>query len=410
MALPSPLNLLFEGAEADIPSGWERNPDFNDLYLKGAAAGAGGGGGGGALTHSHTSPAHTHTMNSHSHTGNMGASCNAENGGGGTSKAADNCHTHTFNIAGVTGGNLSDAITYQAVNHEPPFRKVIVIRPADGAAALDSNIITLWDQSTLPDGFSLATNLADKYLKGAPAGGDGGAGAGAYSHTHDVTHTHSSAVHGHVGLSGGESAHNIDYNTAPGGGALCSQHSHTVTLGNATESATQYVGSAGSAETDIEPLYKKLVAIKNTSGGPTALRLGMIAIHDGPVATIPKGWSRVSAMDGFHLKIAAVATEAYNSAGSNTHTHAASNSHTHSALGSHTHSGSTSVYGESGSTSSNPGDGNRSHSHPVSGVSSNTSAWANATIQADSANNEPPYRTVIFVKLTKIYAAGSMLN
>jgi hypothetical protein len=151
--------------------------------------------------------------------------------------------------------------------------------------------------------------------------------------------------------------------------------------------------------------------IKNNTGGASKPKY-IIGLWLGTLATIPQGWllcdgnNGTPDMRGFHLKIAANTSEIGNTGGSNTHTHAASNSHTHTAGGTHSHSGYTSYFSQQGTTTANSNGVSKDHSHPTTSCSSATSSWNSTTIQADSANGEPAYRTAAFIMFQREMIGG----
>jgi hypothetical protein len=162
----------------------------------------------------------------------------------------------------------------------------------------------------------------------------------------------------------------------------------------------------------VEPAYKKLTAIYNSSG--KFIPKGIIGMYFGTLATIPKGWilcdgsNGTQDMRGKWAKITTTVGEIGNTGGSNTHSHAAS-AHTHAGIA-HDHSvgdiGHNGTVGGDGS-GNNPANDDTVHSGNSS--STETLSLAAATTEGDSQNNEPPYRTAAFVKL-KYYYHGEFLS
>ena len=413
-----PLNviLIWPGTNASIPAGWVRVTDLDGKFLKGALEGVEPNTTGGADTHTHTSPVHTHTMIYHAHSGRTyRSSGDFETHGGGHQWASRDSHYHDFTSDGLTSGNAASAITYLAGSSLPPYHEVIFIKPdgvatglPDGAIALfpDGDIPTTWD---VCDGNNSTPNLVGKYLRGAAAAGDAGATGGAIMHTHDVTHNHGSVGHAHTvstsGFGGSSDGTRERTNTVDGAGTCADiNHRHTMTMGTTSETPSTYTGTAGSAETDVQPLHKKLRAIQNNSGSFSKPR-GIIAAWLGSLATIPQGWficngeNGTPDMQGYHLKLTATEGEVGDTAGANTHSHAASNSHTHTAPGTHVHGGSTSSdIGTRWGTNADSDGCAKPHGHSnIENVTTATSSWNATTISADSSNNEPAYRTVVFI-------------
>ena len=436
-----PLNviLIWPGSNASIPAGWQRVTALDGKFPKGALEGVNPNTTGGADTHTHTSPTHTHTMVAHQHTGRTyRSSGDFETHGGGAQWASRDSHYHDFTSDGLVGGDAASAITYQAGSSLPPYHEVIFITPDTIPAQLTHEIMALFGDGDLPTNWGLADgtvynegegdevtspNLTDKFLRGAAAGQDAGATGGALSHTHDVSHNHGSVSHQHtVSTNGfGYSSDGERYrtNTVDGAGTVADRyHKHTMTMGLTGETPSTYTGTAGSAENNVQPLHKLLRAIQNVSGAPSKPR-GIIALWLGDLDDIPPGWFLCNGengtpdMQGYHLKITATEGNVHNTAGANTHSHAASNSHTHTAPGTHVHGGSTSNdIGTRWGTNADSDGAAKPHGHSnIENVSAQTSSWNSTTIQADSSNNEPAYRTVAFIMFKyETYGGAAVLG
>lgn len=400
--------IIWSGTHAGIPSGFSRETSLDDKYPKGWGI-ENVNTTGGSNTHSHTSPAHAHTMISHSHSGTTGQPSNSRVGSdAGGPPCSTDTHTHAYNISGVTGGTLSDAVSYASINGEPPYHEVIFIK-ATGFRSVPDDGIILSSNATIPSGFVLCNgetttpDLTDKYLKGASTGEDAGDVAGSLNHEHSINHTHTGVTHTHVGTS---ASNNNAYDSENGGSTQSTtNHTHTVTLSAAgSETGSAYTDNAGIAD-DVEPVYKKLIALQNISGVNKVPKSGMVGMWLGDIDEIPTGWFLCDGTEGTpdmqdnFLKIAVDETEIEDIGGSNTHTHTSSNSHTHTASGSHTHTGSTDTFNPS-LTSDGSGGGATvsSHSHSISSASSSTtSSWNDATVEANSSSNQPAYRTVAYI-------------
>lgn len=396
--------IIWNGTHAGIPSGFSRETSLDDKYPKAWGAEAVNVTGG-SNTHSHTSPAHSHTMISHSHSGTTAGGGTREDADTGSGIAQDG-HTHGYNISGVSGGTLSDAVSYASVNGEPPYHEVIFMK-ATGFRSVPDDAIILSSNPTIPTGFALCDgatttpDLTNKYLKGASTGEDAGDTGGSLNHEHAINHTHTGVTHTHAGTSG--SSNNMT-SGGSGGAQVTADHTHAVTLNAASsETGSAYTGNAGIAD-NVEPAYKKLIALQNTSGGNKVPKSGMIGMWLGDVNEIPTGWflcdgdNGTPDMQDSFLKIAVDETEIEDVGGSNTHTHASSNSHTHTTGSSHTHTGSTDSKSGDYGTGVGGNGGANPHSHNVSSASSaNTSSWNSTTVEANSSSNEPAYRTVAYI-------------
>lgn len=419
MAIPTGVILMWEGTNASIPSGWTRETDLDGKHIKGTADSTDPNDTGGSNTHTHTSDAHTHSIVDHSHDVTVNAAGpSVGNQPGGTT--ADTSHTHgTSSIGNTSGGDLSDAITYQSANHEPPYHEVIFIKPDGSPANVPDDVIALFHSTTLPtnwvkcDGGTTTPDLTDKFLKGAAAAGDGGGTGGGSTHSHTVDHSHTTQSHSHSGTSNG--ANNITRSNA-GGTATMANHTHTITLNSSSNATNSYTGTAGSAET-VLPAYTRTFAIQNTSGGTVAAPLGLIGLWLGTLANIPNNWvlcdgtNDTPDMRGQYLYLTNTNGELGDTGGSNSHTHAASNSHTHTSTGTHTHTGSTSTAGTNSNVDGDAGvHSSASHSHSLNTISSETATYGNATISANSSANEPAYLTVAFIKLNTVPGGAILMS
>jgi hypothetical protein len=407
--LTTDVIIMWPGTNATIPSGFTRETSLDGKFAKATANATEPNVTGGSATHTHTSTSHTHTAVSHNHTGDTGTASAAEeaqdDGTGSNTQTNDN-HHHDYNISGVSGGSLADAVTYAATSTDPAYYKVIYIK-ATGFKAVPTSAIVLWNNVSVPSGFGECDgtagrpDLRNKYLKGADALGDGGTTGGTFNHEHAINHTHTGATHTHSGESGGSS--NTSQSQDSTTRMSTPNHTHTISLSaNSSETGSAYTGSAGSADT-VEPAYKKFMAIQNTGGA--AIYKGTIGMWLGSLATIPIGWALCDGTLGTpdmrdkFVKITNTSAELGNTGGSNTHAHAASNSHTHTASGTHTHSGgNTSTYSYVNYGAWGGIGLSRAHYHTVSSVSSNTSSWNATTVEGVAVDGQPEFRTAAYIQ------------
>lgn len=426
MLVPQDVILIWTGTNASIPTGWVRETALDGYFPKGTADATDPGTTGGSATHSHTSPEHTHTMSSHTHTGNTyqadtsgtwGKDADNSNG-----DAVQDSHTHSFTSDGPSGGDLHDAITYQSCNSEPPHGKLIFIKPSQGLSPINAGIIALFDEATIPngwhncDGADSTPDFRNKYLKGAATSADADVTTsfGALTHTHTVDHTHTDRGHTHSGTTGDALRGGSYARRGHTGGSTCNAywHTHGFTLPSKTTSSGSYTGTVTS-ET-VEPAYKKLLAIQKLATTGIAQK-GIVGIWIKALSLIPIGWFLCDGnhdtqdMRGMHVKIASTPAEIGDTGGANTHVHASSNSHTHSGA-SHNHDVPT--MSQNSTQVVNPSGGgykaiqsNHLHNQPYDGLVNNSStAFAETTIEADTSNNEPAYKTVAFIKF--LFGAG----
>lgn len=378
---------------------------------------------GGNATHSHTSPTHQHSIADHAH--DYQSSNNRSTGDDGrlNGDILYGYHYHTGTSTAISGGVTSlDSVTYGAVSNNPPYTEIIFIEAQSGAI-LQNGIVALWGGwdgvTDTPSGYQDcdgnggSLDLRNKYLKGASAGSDAGATGGGYINVHDISHSHlTTSQHYHSGVSSLAIGYGGTIESDGFGSSFQQNHTHNVTLQNQTLNAQAYSGSLTTTET-VEPLYKKLMAIMFKTGANKVRGLiGMTLLSESDFNTYlkPKGWAICDGTNGtedmrnYHLKIANDKTEIGETGGSNTHEHGAQ-AHNHLG-GSHAHSGV--IDGHFGTSkrggSFNYGNdvSNNTIVHTITSVTSVNADFQNANTTADSSNNEPEYRTVLFIQLQRI--------
>ncbi len=416
--IPNDAIIIWPSTHASIPTGWSRVTALDGRFPKATDDSVDPNITGGTATHSHTSPAHTHTMISHSHSGdtNNSSGDREDSSSDSHNPSAQDNHHHSYNISGISGGNLSNAVTYASTSSDPPYHKVIFIKPT-GQKSIPAGAIVHFSLSDVPSGFTncdgtgVTPDLRNKYLKGADTLGDAGGIGGTFNHEHVIDHTHTGVTHTHSGTTGSNSN---GTNADNGGGQVTPNHTHGIGLDAAgSETGSAYTGNAGSADT-VEPAYKKVMSIMNTSGSAKSAQKGIVALWLGELAKIPLGWVLCDGTKGSpdlrskFVKIALDGTEIGNTGGSNTHTHSASNSHTHTAAGSHTHTGGTDTASASMGTGVGPNGASKPHSHSVPTSSSNTSSWNTTTTTGDSSDNQPLFTTVAYIQF-KFQIGGAFI-
>ena len=428
ISIDQDLCFLWPSTVASIPAGWVRETALDGYFLKCINSESDTPGTpGGSNTHQHTSPVHTHTTINHIHSGyikwaDTSGGWSKDTGGG--SGICHNDHNHDFLTDAIdsTNGQLYDAITYQSIDHQPPHRKFIFIKPASKVSGLPSGIIALYARSTFSadwgfcDGTGGTDDLRGRYIKGALTGenADVTTDLGSYTHIHDVGHTHTARNHGHGGTT---YSANTDERGGSGGSECNTRgHTHPFGLTDYSTGGNAYVGTVTSDS--VEPAYKKLLAIKNISGHTVGAMKGIIAVYIGALASIPRGWllcnglRGTTSMLGKHVKIATTIAELGATGGSNTHLHGLSNSHAHGDIWhNHTQSGVAQVASPSG----NSGVGgewaiqaNHVHNQGTESVSYTNINWNEAMIQADESNNEPLHKLVALVQFS--FATGLALQ
>lgn len=404
--------IIWPGTNATIPSGYTRETTLDNKYPKASGAESPNTTGG-SDTHTHTSDSHTHTLTGHSHAVVLTHVSGPQEGQDGAGDAQDN-HGHvSANVSGASGGSLQgQVVTWGSVNSEPPYYTVIFIK-ATGNRPIPPNSIILWNSSTLPSGFNvcngdggLTPDLKNKYLKGADTGADGGSTGGALAHQHVITHSHTADAHTHSGSSGSPDSTAARISTSPIQNGARFGHLHTISLDATTDSVANYVNTTAGSTDTVEPAYKKLAAIRNISGINKIPAKEVIALWLGTVATIPVGWRLCDGTLGTpnltdkFIKVINTVSEIGNTGGVNTHSHS-SVSHTHTGASTHTHTGSTGGPDTTTQVQGNTtGVTKADHTHPLTSVSSITTAYSTDNVTSGvAANNQPAYRTVAYIML-----------
>lgn len=127
------------------------------------------------------------------------------------------------------------------------------------------------------------------------------------------------------------------------------------------------------------------------------IKAGIIFIWTGTNASIPAGWSRVTAMDSYYPKGTAASTDPNTTGGASTHSHT-SPSHSHT-LNDHTHTITVAAGSGGGLTTgsgSNTAVVGHTHSNFTSGSLNNGSTSSEAATYG-SCSNDPPYYEVIYI-------------
>lgn len=424
------LIIAFDSAHASIPAGWERATEFDGKFIKGTAAATEPGVNGGSPTHSHTSPAHTHTLSAHTHTYRTndalaGGSTGATPGGGYVIACE---HYHTGTSGAVVGGTLSDALTYGAVSNNPPYYEFIFIRSL-GYNFIPNNGVIFSKETSRP-GLSFHSASASKFLRGAGTAQNAGSIGGSSTNTHDISHSHTPVTHTHAEAWSSTGQEKCDRN---GGGHNTNgdgydQHNHKIGLTAGTQTADAYSGSLVTAET-VEPAHRTINPYKNDSGNNVLPAVGDVAMWDGLLADIPIGWVLCDGSNGTldmrdqFVKVPASAASS-TTGGANTHTHATQN-HTHTTSSSHNHPGFSNAShvenlgaepGQDDLSRQNPsGSGSifdtvaLQLSHTVNNISSTLASYSTGATTADSAENQPEYRTIAFIQL-QFLSGGSAIS
>ncbi|HXH05361.1 MAG TPA: hypothetical protein VNI83_02105 [Vicinamibacterales bacterium] len=410
MPIPAGVIVGWPGTAASIPSGWSRKTALDSRFLKSIPnASTNPGTTGGSATHTHTTQAHSHTIN-HGHTaqGTSAAAGASALGDSGIASDADMPGNHTHAVPdwpSTTINSGTAAPTTDAISNDPAHWSVIWIESNGTPSGIPDGAMAFWPTSSVPSGWTQATNGKNRFLKGAATGGDGGGtNAGNAAHTHSVGHTHTSD-HTHAAATSGGSG------LATGGWATglnqigSANHTHQVSGENANFGASQSANLTTIAGT-VEPPWHKLAIIQNTSGG-TSAPTSIICVWTGTLASIPSGWVLCDGNNGTpnllgkFIKGADTLSEIGNTGGAVGHSHTA-NAHTHTwSSTSHSHTASFSNHSIIGITDGEDlMQGGHGSGHNVVGSSATVGTVGNATPTVNNtADTQPQFYEVAFIQL-----------
>lgn len=405
---------MWGGTNATIPAGWTRETSLDGKFPKGIPDGSTNPNvTGGASTHTHNATAnHSHTLNDHTHTvitnpaygGQAGTQTNAQDIVGVN-------HTHSNSTSGSrSGGDLTSvSATYGAVSNTPPYKDVIFIKPSTPAGGLPNLAIGFLDDTGFSnntgkyngyykcDGTNSTPDYDTKFIRGATTGADAGGTGGSSTNTHEIVHTHTVNTHTHSFTSGTPNSQSRDSDPSVTY-EFSTVHTHSGNLNSVSDTLTAGNPSVVTSETVI-PSNKELLMIQNRSN-TVYTPVGIIGMWLGTLSSVPGNFEIVTSMFNYYPRMTVQTGNIGNTSGSNTHTHTG-NTHTHT--GSHNH-GSTVV--------SHVADKDRGSGttytfidslrggpvyHDIT-TSTASTTYSNATTDADSASNEPEYRTVAFIK------------
>lgn len=451
---PVPFGTILPFADSVCPTGWNLVSGVStdilyNRFPQGADTGATPGVQGGSDTHTHVYtdvPQHSHTGNSilvstngsHTHsvtrydiTGFGNYPQTGTGNGNNGSTASGGAHTH--DIQGTTDTTGTSAPTTDPSTVLPPYLDMLFCRKSViDSQGVPVNAVAIFDYNSaqqLPDGWVHFTALDGKFPRGAAVyGGTGGSTTHNHGYSQIPAHYHldgslalsSSGAHSH-GYTYYSNGHDTSGNnlqgttntTGPRSSSLAvsPSGSHSHTLSGQTDSA----GISGTLYTDNSvtmPPYQEVPYAQKTVDDGLDFPIDSIMIWEGTVC--PTTWERYTPLDGkFPLGAGYVNT----TGGAATHTHTYSDLPAHShgvsnmtvtSNGQHTHNlnfyqyGTTStisgrIYGSdsSGTSGSNILKSAGSHTHSVTGSTSETGVMTPTT---QSASNLPPYTTFVYCK------------
>ncbi len=420
--IPADLVLGWPSTAASIPSGWTRVTALDGTLPRGTSVTGTPSATGGAASHSHTIPSHAHTIAAHSHsvggsTGTSNSSTTSARFNGASQPQADQPHSHTRpSSTGTAGSSTSGSATpgTGSTNNAPPALEVIWIK-SDGAQASYPVGCVGWATESV-SGWTNYAAASGRYLKGAPAAGNGGATSGGATHTHSIAaHSHTGTTHDHS--IGSTSLSNPSSSTEAGYGSSTPRwlprHTHPMDVGSAGTGSTNSVSAGNTSSTNLEPPNRRLRVLQNTGGGTQTRIIGLFTGDAGsldPLLTLCNGGNGTPDMRTWFARD--VGSDSVNSTGgSSSHNHTTP-SHTHD-IGNHSHT--TNVLTSTTGSFEAPSFGDlgssptTSHDHS-SGNTGNASPGVSTTgaQTAASATHIPPYKEVHFVRLDGTISGGPL--
>lgn len=422
MRIPKDVILIWDGLNSQIPQLWVRETSLDGKFIKGWGDKQVGETGGSA-THSHQATDEGHTAINHTHIFTLNQFCSTNQYMTSNWEAnrpnfnMDLCHTHSGTTGSMNGGGLNSVnFTTGEASNNPPFKDVIFIKAQSGAI-LKEGINVLWSSQTIPNGWTKNNNYDGKFLRGANPNEDAGGEGGSLTHIHSLNYNHTIIAHNHNALQ------SSDWPGVAGGHVYGKTnisdkttyiHSHTCYFSNDnTANQTLTVNINYNTSEQVEPLHRKLFLIKKGVNG--LKEKGIIGLWLNDENNIPRGWAVCDGLNNtpnlknYFIKITVDDNQLSLTGGANNHSHA-NLSHTHSGV-SHSHSITTS--GANNNTNEPSGYTYRNttpktHTHTGTTDATNIN-FNNANISFTSANNEPEYRTVIFIQFKKEVEGGKFL-
>lgn len=419
--IPADLILGWPGTAASIPSGWTRVTALDDRYPMGASTTAAPTATGGTSSHTHTTPNHAHVIGAHSHSlgGNTGTSNSSTtsaryNNAGITQANQPHYHVRPSATHSYPAGNSgSSAPGTDAEDNIPPTWTVIWIE-SDGAQAAYPAGVLGWATESV-SGWTDDGDSAGRFLRGAPAAGNGGSSSGASTHTHAVSsHSHTGFSHSHTLNNTSTSVPlGVDAGSGVSTPRWLPRHTHPMTstsvgIGNLVSAGGGTTGSG-----TLEPPNRRLRVLRNTGGGTQTRIIGLYLGAAGdldPLLTLCDGNNGTPDMRTYFARDDG--SDSVNSiGGSSTHTHSVP-THAHS-IGAHQHDTNVGVSGTGSYEAPSFGDLGDSpttgHTHSSGNTALTTpSISSTGSGTSGSGNHIPPYREAHFVRLDGTVSGGPL--
>ena len=410
--LPEGLAVMWPSTDASVPFGWDRVTELDGRYVKSIPnTVTDPGATGGSFGHLHSTTGHTHGLD-HAHTtadttGTGVPTMMSQNGAAGT-HAYPASHQHTrpdTNTATPDSG--TSAPGSGVASNDPAHLEVVWISSNGNPLGFpDGSLVFMPDIS--PAGWDTYANATDRFIKGAPSGGNGGSffDSELSNHNHVVdAHTHTGSSHTHTSANTGAVAGSLSFFSGPNFATWTETHDHTITTSSSPTAVLQSSSGGTSDDTSPDdPPYRNLRVRQNTSG-QVNLPIGAIAAWRRPLADLPVNWALCDGTDGTpdmmgRYPRAATASIEGTGGSDSTHTHTTP-THVHNTSG-HSHA-----------SSSGPAAGNNpisviaavatvavNHTHTLVDTDSTipvVEATSSGTLQG--ATTEPAYEEVALVQL-----------
>lgn len=421
--IPAELILGWPDTAASIPSGWARVTDLDDRYPLGASSAGTPSATGGSSTHSHTTSSHSHHTFSHTHntsgnTGTSNSSATTARYSGASKSTTTQPHDHarpSDTGPGTSAGTSGTSSPNAGSEDNLPATRTVIWIDSDGLQT-DYPVGALAWSSESVSGWTDDSDSSGRFLKGAPAAGDGGSNSGASTHTHAIDgHTHSGYSHTHsLGDTG------LSNPTTPDGAQQGSdgtpkwvpRHTHPLSTGSFSTGSLNSASGGTTGSTSLEPPNRRLRVLRNTGGGIQTriigLYLGDSAALD-PVLTLCDGGSGTPDMRTWFARDNG-SSSVNSTGGSSTHSHTTPD-HSHT-VGSHTHtisvatSNTTSYERLISSLGNVPRD---DHTHTGGDTGSTTPDIGDSGSGTTSTDSHvPPYREAHFVRVDGTVTGGSL--
>ncbi len=289
--------------------------------------------------------------------GNGGNSANSNGVGNGVEEPVQSTATASTSTETVTEPAVGES--QAAPTRASATSGFVELRQWQIASDATGNMILYWDSATsIPSGWSCLSCGSGTFFQRFAMG----------SSTYNTTG--GAATHTPTGT-GSVLATSLA-NTESGAGTISPvAHTHTY---------TPTIASASNL-----PSYRQLRVIQYTAsaGEPASIPTGAIGVFDVASSSLPAGWNRYAAQDGYYVR---GEDTPGTTGGSNTHTHAIT-----------------------GTTGAAAGTNTRTRGTPTQVAGSSATHTHTVSTTTPSLNNEPPYIEVVFAKLTATATAPNNL-